>query len=140
MFESLLVRFRRRPLLWDSRQVQRMVLPHNSILIRFTSGAVVRLADHRGVAISGSVLLRRVQALVHDIVGAVSSIRKPCTWCHWTATRTGRSRGPYGRASTISTACWTVLVLASGGLGLEESLASGYVMKLNVACYEKEAT
>lgn len=97
-----------------------MVLPHSSILIRFTGGAVVRLADHRGVAISGSVLLRRVQALVHDIVGAISSIRKPCTRSHWTTTRTGRPGGPYGRTSTISTACWTVLVLASCGLGLEE--------------------
>ena len=123
-------------LAWDSCRVQRMVLPHTSMLIRFPSGAVVRLADHGWVTIGGSVLLRGVQVGVHDTVGAVGSIRKGPggTWWNWPPTWSASPGAPDRPAGPVATARRTILMLAPCGLGLEVSSASRTLTKRIVSC------
>lgn len=75
-------------------------------LVRISSGTIVRLANHGGIAIRRGVLLRGVHVWVHDGVGALGTLGE--------TTLTASD----GTSSTVAAAWGSVLVLASCRLSL----------------------
>lgn len=100
-----------------SRRNPRMVSPRRRDLVGVTSCAVVRLTNHRRVAVGGGILLGSIQARVHDVVAVSGAIK-----CSGTATRAS-AHASHGTTSAIAATGWPVLMLTSCGLGLYQSSA-----------------
>lgn len=109
------------PIMIALRQLEWFSCTQTLTLVGITASAVVGLADHGRVAVGGSILLRGVQAWVDDVIGSIRGIREaPRTRrCNWPSGWTGAGRASNGAAGVVPTACRTVLMLSSRGLGLQ---------------------